>query len=59
MKAQVLKEITIAAQIGVAQQAMRSWLSGKVKSRLESVSRVRAFLKRRLVSRVDYSDNSN
>ena len=51
----MLKAITIAAQIGVGQQAMRSWLSGKVKPRLESISRVRAFLKRRL----DYSDNSN
>jgi len=40
-------ETTIAAEIGVSQEAMHGWISGKVKSRLESVLRVRVFLERR------------
>ena len=40
-------ETTIAAEIGVSQEAMHSWISGKVKPRLESLLGVRVFLERR------------
>jgi DNA-binding XRE family transcriptional regulator len=40
-------ETTIAAEIGVSQEAMHGWISGKVKPRLESLLRIRVFLERR------------